>query len=120
MVGLITGLVSVIDSSTHSPPSPLDSSRDQSDVSSDVSSSLVEDVHYQRKMGDSELSYYLPSRANGVNDMSVSPSLHVSRSSNSVQQVFASRIHCFTTARHPFSTGYDMGHPSFKAPPSRM
>ena len=27
------------------------------------------DVRYERKMGDSELSYYLPSRANGVNDM---------------------------------------------------
>lgn len=26
-------------------------------------------VRYERKMGDSELSYYLPSRANGVNDM---------------------------------------------------
>ncbi|KDQ63271.1 hypothetical protein JAAARDRAFT_119702 [Jaapia argillacea MUCL 33604] len=26
-------------------------------------------VSYERKMGDSELSYYLPSRANGVNDM---------------------------------------------------
>ena len=24
---------------------------------------------YSRKLGDSELSYYLPSRANGVNDM---------------------------------------------------
>ena len=27
------------------------------------------EVCYERKMGDSELSYYLPSRANGVNDM---------------------------------------------------
>ena len=27
------------------------------------------EVRYERKMGDSELSYYLPSRANGVNDM---------------------------------------------------
>lgn len=27
------------------------------------------DVRYERRMGDSELSYYLPSRANGVNDM---------------------------------------------------
>lgn len=26
-------------------------------------------ARYERKMGDSELSYYLPSRANGVNDM---------------------------------------------------
>lgn len=30
---------------------------------------------YERKMGDSELSYYLPSRANGVNDMYVTPFL---------------------------------------------
>ena len=29
------------------------------------------EVRYERKMGDSELSYYLPSRANGVNDMCV-------------------------------------------------
>lgn len=29
------------------------------------------DVRYERKMGNSELSYYLPSRANGVNDMCV-------------------------------------------------
>ena len=29
----------------------------------------VPEVRYERKMGDSELSYYLPSRANGVNDM---------------------------------------------------
>jgi hypothetical protein len=29
------------------------------------------EVRYERKMGDSELSYYLPSRANGVNDMYV-------------------------------------------------
>ena len=27
------------------------------------------EVRYERKMGDTELSYYLPSRANGVNDM---------------------------------------------------
>lgn len=27
------------------------------------------EVRYERKMGDSEVSYYLPSRANGVNDM---------------------------------------------------
>lgn len=27
------------------------------------------EVRYERKMGDSELSYYLPSRASGVNDM---------------------------------------------------
>ena len=27
------------------------------------------EVRFERKMGDSELSYYLPSRANGVNDM---------------------------------------------------
>lgn len=27
--------------------------------------------HYERAMGDSELSYYLPSRADGVNDMFV-------------------------------------------------
>ena len=27
------------------------------------------EVRYERKMGNSELSYYLPSRANGVNDM---------------------------------------------------
>jgi hypothetical protein len=29
------------------------------------------EVRYERKMGDSELSYYLPSRTNGVNDMYV-------------------------------------------------
>ena len=29
------------------------------------------EVRYERKMGDGELSYYLPSRANGVNDMYV-------------------------------------------------
>ena len=28
-------------------------------------------LRYERKMGDSETSYYLPSRANGVNDMYV-------------------------------------------------
>ena len=28
---------------------------------------------YQRRLGDSELSYYLPSRENGVNDMYVPP-----------------------------------------------
>ncbi|KAI0308149.1 hypothetical protein B0F90DRAFT_124131 [Multifurca ochricompacta] len=28
-----------------------------------------EPVHYERKLGDSELSYYLPGRATGVNDM---------------------------------------------------
>jgi hypothetical protein len=26
-------------------------------------------IHYERPLGDSELSYYLPSRASGVNDM---------------------------------------------------
>jgi len=30
------------------------------------------EARYERKMGDTELSYYLPSRANGVNDMCVS------------------------------------------------
>ena len=29
------------------------------------------EARYERKMGDTELSYYLPSRANGVNDMCV-------------------------------------------------
>lgn len=29
------------------------------------------DELYERKMGDSELSYFLPSRENGVNDMRV-------------------------------------------------
>ncbi|KAF9786669.1 hypothetical protein BJ322DRAFT_1004181 [Thelephora terrestris] len=32
-------------------------------------SSRTDEVRYERKMGNSELSYYLPSRANGVNDM---------------------------------------------------
>ena len=27
------------------------------------------EVRYERKMGDSELSYYLPSRADGVSDV---------------------------------------------------
>ena len=31
------------------------------------------EVRYERKMGDTELSYYLPSRANGVNDMCALP-----------------------------------------------
>lgn len=31
--------------------------------------------HYERQLGDNELSYYLPSRATGVNDMYVSPKL---------------------------------------------
>ena len=31
------------------------------------------EVRYERKMGDTELSYYLPSRANGVNDMYALP-----------------------------------------------
>ena len=35
------------------------------------------EARYERKMGDTELSYYLPSRANGVNDMCV-PSLSLS------------------------------------------
>jgi hypothetical protein len=30
-------------------------------------------VSYERKLGDSELSYYLPGRAAGVNDMWVAP-----------------------------------------------
>lgn len=30
-------------------------------------------VSYERKLGDSELSYYLPGRAAGVNDMCVAP-----------------------------------------------
>ena len=31
------------------------------------------EARYERKMGDTELSYYLPSRANGVNDMYALP-----------------------------------------------
>lgn len=40
---------------------------------------IAEDTHttnafcYERQLGDNELSYYLPSRATGVNDMYVSP-----------------------------------------------
>ena len=41
------------------------------DVSSGESSKAVEDLYYERKMGDTELSYYLPSRQSGVNDMCV-------------------------------------------------
>lgn len=33
------------------------------------SSDRQTEVRYERKMGNSEISYYLPSRANGVNDM---------------------------------------------------
>jgi hypothetical protein len=38
-------------------------------VSLQPSASDQPGVRYERKMGNSELSYYLPSRANGVNDM---------------------------------------------------
>lgn len=37
------------------------------------------EVRYERKMGDTELSYYLPSRANGVNDMYVLSLAHMLR-----------------------------------------
>ena len=46
------------------------------------------EVRYERKMGDSELSYYLPSRANGVNDMCV---LSLFRPSVALGSLFPSR-----------------------------
>jgi hypothetical protein len=36
---------------------------------------VQEGLQYERKLGDSELSYYLPGRASGVNDMYVCPCL---------------------------------------------
>lgn len=43
------------------------------EVSSQPPSDGQPEVRYERKMGDCELSYYLPSRANGVNDMYALP-----------------------------------------------
>jgi len=43
------------------------------EVSSQHPSDGQPEVRYERKMGDCELSYYLPSRANGVNDMCALP-----------------------------------------------
>lgn len=46
-------------------------------VCKDASSSskrVAEPLCYERKMGDTELSYFLPSRQSGVNDMYVPPS----------------------------------------------
>lgn len=45
-----------------SPPPSVEDNIPSSRVSTEVG-------HYERKMGDSEVSYYLPSRATGVNDM---------------------------------------------------
>lgn len=53
------------------------------------------EVRYERKMGDSEVSYYLPSRANGVNDMYALP--------------------CFPSATRSF-VAFRYLHLGFKAP----
>jgi len=47
-------------------------SKAQNTTTSDSSDNKVHDSpYYERQMGDSEVSYYLQSRAAGVNDMSV-------------------------------------------------
>ena len=53
-------------------PSPASSDEDlvPGQAKSDAPAGLVS---HERKLGDSELSYYLPGRAAGVNDMCVAP-----------------------------------------------
>lgn len=60
------------------PPTPPLSGDDASDFAKDVDVFVAEGVPvassrlvYERRMGDSEQSYFLPSRADGVNDMYV-------------------------------------------------
>lgn len=49
---------------------PPPSDEDLPAVCDDVSSSSsAEALYFERKMGDTELSYFLPSRQSGVNDM---------------------------------------------------
>jgi hypothetical protein len=54
------------------PPTPPLSSDDLKSSAREASPVPLEQLHgarWERKMGDSELSYYLPSREDGVNDM---------------------------------------------------
>ncbi|KAI0031413.1 hypothetical protein K488DRAFT_52118 [Vararia minispora EC-137] len=64
-------------STSHAPlpsPSPSDSGDEQSPLLSQLELNISDkradiSAPYERKLGDSELSYYLPGRATGVNDM---------------------------------------------------
>jgi hypothetical protein len=48
---------------------------DQRTATSDTPDRPVQGhAYYERRLGNSELSYYLPARAAGVNDMSANPS----------------------------------------------
>jgi hypothetical protein len=77
------------------------------------------DVRYERKMGDSELSYYLPSRANGVNDMCAFPLAHSVAPSSLSVQVPPPRFQS-TDPRHGTREGSrGMGHPPPEAPAAR-
>lgn len=59
------------------PPTPplSDDERDEIELASNrPRASPQSPLVFERRMGNTEVSYYLPSRADGVNDMSVHPS----------------------------------------------
>jgi hypothetical protein len=67
------GRPDIIDPVLLTPPLSSDGFPASEDVSPE-NSVKAESVCFERKMGDTELSYFLPSRQSGVNDMCVCPS----------------------------------------------
>lgn len=77
------------------------------------------EARYERKMGDTELSYYLPSRASGVNDMYVpSVSLAILNSLFSAQ-VSAPRFQGARPHDGPRKSARRLGHPPSKTSVAR-
>lgn len=79
------------------------------EISAEVPTPQQTRVRYERKLGDSELSYYLPSRANGVNDMFVHVLSYVALVLN-VPQVSPPRIQGPRTFHHSSPSQHGMGH----------
>ncbi len=80
-----------------------------------------EHLTFERKMGDTELSYYLPSRADGVNDMCVPRFSTVSHSPNLISRlkVLASYFHRPCISLYGRTHHRDLGSPPSPASPTR-
>ena len=73
-------------------------------------------LHYERKLGDGEVSYYLPSRAAGVNDMYVSDSDAFSTRLTISLQVSSPRVQGTRTLWPSLSGASSMGHHAYTTP----
>ena len=73
------------------------------------------DIIFERKLGDTELSYYLPSRQSGVNDMCGLKSRSICARRLTVMQVPSSRLSRTSSAREALTRTDRMGHPPSSA-----